>query len=197
MKSAERSTAARAFDWDEIKRKLPLALQVEESPEELALLFRQRADALAKLAHDEGVDAGALHLELGAGDVRLALPMNDVRTIVQVGQVTRIPCAKDVLAHVVHAEGRIATLADLGVIFGQRPLAKAEGRSFAVLLAVQGSPLGLWVNRVYGFRPIDASALTAGARNGPGSDVLIGITADMTLVLSVEQLVASLRAQAQ
>jgi chemotaxis signal transduction protein len=187
----------RAFDWDEIKRRLPLALQVEESPEELARLFRQRADALAKVASDEGLDAGALHLELGAGDVRLAVAMSDVRTIVQVGKVTAIPCAKDVVAHVVHAEGRIATLVDLALVFGQRSLALLPGRNFAVLLAVAGSPLGLWVNRVYGFRPIDGRALTTGARSGPGSDVLNGITADMTLVLSVEQLVASLRAEAQ
>jgi chemotaxis signal transduction protein len=120
-----------------------------------------------------------------------------VRTIVQTGKVTRIPCAKDVIAHVVHAEGKITTLCDLGLVFGQRSLALSEGRTFAVLLAVTGSPLGLWINRVYGFRPIDARALAAGTRNGPGSEVLTGITADMTLVLSVEQLVASLRQQAE
>jgi chemotaxis signal transduction protein len=120
-----------------------------------------------------------------------------VRTIVQTGKVTRIPCAKDVIAHVVHAEGKITTLCDLGLVFGQRSLALSAGRTFAVLLAAAGSPLGLWINRVYGFRPIDARALTAGTRNGPGSEVLTGITADMTLVLSVEQLVAGLRAEVQ
>src|SRR5262245_12655256 len=151
MKSAERA-APRTFDWEQVKQRLPLALQLEESPEELARLFRQRADALAKVAREEALDAGDIHLELGAGDVRLAVAMSGVRTIVQVAGVPRIPCAKDVLAHVIHAEGKIVTLVDAGVVFGQRPSAQAGERGFAVLLAVAGSPLGLWVDRVIGFR---------------------------------------------
>lgn len=195
--AAERRAPARNFDWDEIKRRLPLALQHEETPEQLQQLFRQRADALALAEAGQAQDGGALHLDLGAGDVRLAVLMTSVRTIVDVGRVTRIPCARGEIAHVMHAEGRIVTLADLGVIFGQRPLALAEDGTFAALLDVAGSPLALWVSKVHGLRVIDSRQVVGSARSGPGSDVLSGITADMTLVLSVEQLVASLRVLAQ
>jgi chemotaxis signal transduction protein len=195
--AAERSAREQDFDWEQIKARLPLALNHEETPEQLQQLFRQRADALAQVEQEHGRNAGVLHLELGAGDVRLAVAMTSVRTIVDVRRATRIPCAPDAIAHVVHVEGRIATLADLGVIFGQQPLAKVDGSTFAVLLDVPGSPLGLWVDRVHGLRALDRSGMVQSARSGPGSDVLSGISADMTLVLSIEQLVTSLRALAQ
>ena len=195
--AAERSPRAQSFDWERIKQRLPLALQHEESPEQLLQLFRQRADALARVDAQDSANAGVMHLELGAGDVRLAVAMTAVRAIIDVPRATRIPCAPEAIAHVVHAEGRIVTLADLGVIFGQPPLAKLEGSTFAVLLDVPGSPLALWVNRVHGLRPLDAGSTVSSARSGPGSDVLSGISSDMTLVLSVEQLVSSLRALAQ
>jgi chemotaxis signal transduction protein len=195
--AAEPNERVQTFDWEQIKQRLPLALQHEETPEQLLQLFRQRADALARTAAQDTADSGVLHLELGAGDVRLAVSMTAVRTIVDVPRATRIPCAPEAIAHVVHAEGRIVTLADLGLIFGQPPLAKRDGNTFAVLLDVAGSPLALWVDRVHGLRPLDARSMVGSARSGPGSDVLSGISSDMTLVLSVEQLVSSLRALAQ
>jgi chemotaxis signal transduction protein len=195
--AAERPARAQGFDWEQIKARLPLALQHEETPEQLQRLFRQRADVLAQVQAQHAHNTGALHLELGAGDVRLGVEMTAVRTIVDVRRATRIPCAPEAIAHVLHVEGRIATLADLGVIFGQQPLSKLDGGTFAVLLDVPGTPLALWVDRVHGLRPIDPSRTVRSARSGPGSDVLSGISADMTLVLSVELLVTSLRVLAQ
>ena len=52
MKSAERAVAPATFDWEQIKARLPLALQLDESPEELSRLFRRRPAALPRVATD-------------------------------------------------------------------------------------------------------------------------------------------------
>jgi chemotaxis signal transduction protein len=193
MKRAEAPRADRAgFDWEAIKRRLPAAL-LEETPEQLAREFQNRAEALARVPSDDARSAGTPHLEIGAGGVRFAIAQGSVRSIVSPHRVTRLPGAPEALAQVIHADGRLVALLDLAVLFKLEARASVAAAPNVVLLDTAGSPLGLCAEQVHGFRAIEIARLSHPRGNGPGADVLRGITADMTLVISVAQLIAGLR----
>ena len=194
MRKAETDHAAhRDFDWEAMKRRLPAMLRLDESPEQLAQMFRERAAELARVPQHGEVASGTPHLEFGVGEVRFAVALHDVRSIVAPNRVTRLPGAPDALAHVIHVEGRLVALVDLAVLRNVPVPAKARSQKpIVLLLDTPGSPLGLWVTHVHDLRPIDPNRL-AQARGGAGSEFLCGITTDMALVLSVPQLITTLR----
>ncbi|HKP59209.1 MAG TPA: chemotaxis protein CheW [Polyangiales bacterium] len=186
-------TARRDFDWEAMKERLPAMLRLEESPAELAQVFRERAAELARVPQRGEVASGTPHLEFNVGEVRFAVALHDVRSIVAPSRVTRLPGAPDALAHVIHVEGRLVALVDLAVsCHAAVPVKARSQKPIVMLLETSGSPLGLWVSKVHDLRSIDPTRL-AQARGGPGSEFLCGITSDMSLVLSVPQLVTSLR----
>lgn len=195
MKKAEDNRGvAERFDWDDIKRRLPPTLQLEQSADELASQFRRRAEELARVPKSDDAGSGDPHIEFGVGAVRFAVALRDVRSIVAPNRITRLPGAPDALAHVIHAEGRLVPLVDLSWTFKLDAPAKSQReRPLVLLLDTAGSPLGLRVSRVHGFRSIEVATLAPTRGAGVSSDLLRGITSEMTLVLSVPQLLTSLR----
>ncbi len=195
MKKPESSRGlADRFDWDEIKRRLPPTLQLEQTADDLATEFRRRANDLARVPRNDDLDGGEPHVEFGVGEVRFAVALRDVRSILAPSQITRLPGAPDALAHVVHSDGRLVALVDLAWTFNLGTNAPTQReRPLVLLLDTAGSPIGLWVNRVHGFRSIEVATLAPTRGAGVGSDLLRGITSEMTLVLSIPQLVSSLR----
>ena len=187
------STARHDLHWEAMKRRLPAVLRLEESPEELAQVFRERAAELARVPQRGEVASGTPHLEFSVGEVRFAVALHDVRSIVVPNRVARLPGAPDALAQVIHVEGRLVALVDLAVLCNVAVPAKARSQKPSVLLLdTSGSPLGLWATQVHDLRTIDPNRL-AQARGGSGSELLRGITPDMALVLSVPQLITTLR----
>ena len=183
----------RDFDWEAMKRRLPAMLRWEESPEELTQVFRDRAAELARVPRRSGLASGTPHLEFDVGEVRFAIAQHEVRSIVVPNRVTRLPGAPDALAHVIHVEGRLVALVDLAVLCNVAVPAQVRSQNpIVLLLDTPGSPLGLWVTKLHDLRPIDPNRL-AQTRGGAGSEFLSGITSDMSLVLSVPQLVTTLR----
>jgi chemotaxis signal transduction protein len=184
------------FDWDALKRKVPRELAVDDSPEALARLFRERAEHVARVPNATGAREGESHLEFGVGEMRFAIALAQVRSIVAPGRVTRLPCAPAAVSHVIHHEGKIVALIELTALLELEPSAAHAGSPLVLLLDTGGSPLGLRVDRILGLRVIDAAQLSASHRSGANAELLRGITADMTLVLALPQLVARLRDQA-
>src|SRR5262245_39418896 len=99
--------ARRDFDWEVMKQRLPAMLRLEESPEELAQVFRARVAELARVPQGGEVASGTSHLEFDIGEVRFAVALRDVRSIVAPNRITRLPGAPDSLSHVIHVEGRL------------------------------------------------------------------------------------------
>jgi chemotaxis signal transduction protein len=199
MRRADTDGAARRdFDWEEMKRRLPATLRLEESPEELAQVFRARAEELARVPQQGQVAAGTPHLEFSVAEIRFAIALHEVRSILAPNRVTRLPGAPDALAHVIHADGRLVALVDLAVLCNLAAPAKARAQKpLVLLLDTSGSPLGLWVTQVHDLRSIDPSRLSPARGGSTGSEFVRGITPDMVLVLTAPQLILTLRGAAR
>jgi chemotaxis signal transduction protein len=193
IRKPEARSALQHFDWDALKRRVPRELVVDESPEALAQLFLERAAAVARVPRANGAESGESHLEFEVGEIRFAIALDRVRSILSPGRITRLPRAPEALSHVIHHEGRIVALVALGALLELPPSASQQTSSSVLLLDTSGSPLGVRVDRIHGLRAVDTAQLSPSARGSANAEVLRGITPDMALVLSVPHLVARLR----
>jgi purine-binding chemotaxis protein CheW len=81
-------------------------------------------------------------LILCMGDEAFAIPARDVREILEMVPVTRVPGAPACLDGVINVRGRIVPLADLRVLFGMAcPPADVHTRVVVVELALGGDPV--------------------------------------------------------
>lgn len=179
------------FDWDAIRRRLEPAALHESNQVELGAVFRARAVALAQRAARTSERSEVPHLGFRVAGVRFAISVVDVKTCLLPSWVTRIPCASAHLASVIHVQGRIVSVLDLGALFGlssdTRP---AEREARVILVEALGKVVGVWAAQLDGILTLDPTALdTARTQGSRGAEFLRGITADMTLVLAATELV--------
>lgn len=180
------------FDFQSALAELDQDTNWSLSDEQLTQIFRARATALARRSRRDETERGAMHLRFQVHGASFGIDLRQVRTISVPHWVTSIPGAPEHLARVFQVSGRIVSLLDLGALFGM-PRANVE-RQQAVLLEHKASLLGIIAHKVVGIAPIDTRDLSPGtAATGEGSEFIMGITADMTLVLDVPRLVTELR----
>jgi purine-binding chemotaxis protein CheW len=84
----------------------------------------------------------ALHLLVGVGDERYALPIQDVGEVATVGELTPVPGAPRAVMGVQNLRGRVIAVVDLGAVLrastpaARRALVVVEDAGDAVALAV-------------------------------------------------------------
>jgi chemotaxis signal transduction protein len=179
------------FDWAAIKRRLSPDETHAPEQEDLASVFRERAVALAKRPSRGTLTAGAQHLRFSVQDLRFAIAVADVKTCLAASWVTRIPCAPAHMADVIHVQGRLVSVLDLGVLFGAGAAIRSVGNQARVILVeALGRTVGVWAGQLDGIVTLDQAAFdTARTQGSRGAEFLRGITADMTLVLAATELV--------
>lgn len=178
------------FDWETVKRRLAPGVSYETTQEELSAVFHERAVALAKRPTKSGAGAGTPHLGFRVADVHFAIAVADVKTCLSPSWVTTIPCAPTHLSDVIHVQGRIISVVDLGVLFGLGAAQARERDARVILVEALGRTVGVWAAQLDGIVSLDQSALdTTRTQGSRGAEFLRGITADMTLVLAATELV--------
>jgi chemotaxis signal transduction protein len=183
--------AEEGFDFEAARRRLV------EGAEEAALearvreIFAARARLLAQPARLADGHVERSHLCFAAGAVRFAVSLMSIRAVFVPTHVTAIPGAPAHLAEVVHVDGRIVSLVDLVFLLGLGGAPSAARRT-VVLLESRGRLLGCPTERIVGLAPLETRNL-APAVHARGSEFVVGIADDMTLVLDAPLLIERLR----
>ncbi|MCW5721632.1 MAG: chemotaxis protein CheW [Devosia sp.] len=120
------------------------------------------------------------YVTLGIGDELLALPVESVREILEVGPIARLPHAPDDLLGMVDVRGQGVPVVDLRLKLGFGTQADTDSTRIIVLdVALEGTTttLGLKADRVFEVTTLDASTLDAPPQMGGRwpSDAIEGI----------------------
>jgi chemotaxis signal transduction protein len=100
-----------------------------------------------------------LHLLVAIGDERYAVPIQEVREVAAVGELTPVPGAPRAVMGVQNLRGQVITVVDLGAVLGtSTPVA----RRALVVVEDGGDPVALAVDTVVDVGAVDAQ---------PGEDV--------------------------
>jgi chemotaxis signal transduction protein len=181
------------FDFDAARRRLLEGEGDSLLEARVREIFAERARLLAQPTRVADGQVERSHLCFTAGAVRFAVALTSIRAVFVPAHVTPIPGAPVHLAEVVHVDGRIVSLVDLVVLLGLAAGAGQTARRPIVLLESQGRLLGCQADRLAGLSPVETSRL-APAVHARGSEFVLGIADDMTLVLDAPLLIESLRA---
>jgi chemotaxis signal transduction protein len=157
----------------------------------LEIIYRRRAERLARrrTEGDTATTTGAL--VFGAGDERYALELSTLAEVVPYRSCTPVPGAPAALLGVVNLRGDIRSVVDLRVMLGLPRRGNEPGGYVLILREADGS-LGLAVDRIDEVRQFDAAHLTPPPDgSAPGHARLVrGITPDSVLVLDTAAIVA-------
>jgi chemotaxis signal transduction protein len=95
------------------------------------------------------------------------------------------------VADVIHVQGRLVSVLDLGVLFGAGATTRSvDNQARVILVEALGRTVGVWAGQLDGIVTLDQAAFdTARTQGSRGAEYLRGITADMTLVLAATELV--------
>jgi purine-binding chemotaxis protein CheW len=125
------------------------------------------------------------------GDVAYAVPIADVREIVNPLLLTELPHAPSAVVGVADHRGDVIPVVDLRVRFGLRPLPDRQ-RSKWILVQVDGRLIGLVVDRVLDVFGTSGAEVRAPPSLGGGEDTrgILGVTTydgTLTFVLDVSR----------
>lgn len=120
----------------------------------------------------------ALHLHMGVGRERYAVPVADVAEVAELGEVTPVPGTPDCVLGIRNLRGRILTVADLASLVGIDSL--RDARRLAVVER-DGVVLGLAVGDLLGVAPVEGDLEPAVSPLVLGTtfadDALVGVLA--------------------
>jgi purine-binding chemotaxis protein CheW len=94
-----------------------------------------------------------LHLLVGIGDERYALPIQEVGEVAPVGELTPVPGAPRAVMGVQNLRGRVVAVVDLGAVLGTSTPA---ARRAVVVVEDAGDPVALAVDTVVDVGRVDA-----------------------------------------
>jgi purine-binding chemotaxis protein CheW len=94
-----------------------------------------------------------LHLLVGIGDERYALPIQEVVEVAPVGELTRVPGAPRAVMGVQNLRGQVVPVVDLGAVLGR---GTPDGRRAMVIVDDGGDAAGLAVDTVVDVGPVEA-----------------------------------------
>ena len=184
---------ADAFRWRDAYARLERAHRAleagrEGSPEEVARMLRERAQALARPPEEAEPAAEVLDLMVFtiAGE-RYGIGTDHILEVVPLRELTLVPCTPPVILGVLNYRGRILPVVDLRRLFelaGQG----ATDRSQVVAVEVDGMTFGITADAVAGTIRVGAHevapppAMLAGDRHA----LIRGVTRDMVAVLDLK-----------
>jgi purine-binding chemotaxis protein CheW len=125
------------------------------------------------------------------GDVSYAVPIADVREIVNPLMLTELPHAPAAVVGVADHRGDVIPVVDLRIRFGLRPLADRQ-RAKWILVHVEGRLIGLIVDRVLDVFGTSGAEIRAAPSLGGGEEArgILGVTTydgALTFVLDVSR----------
>ncbi|MDI1479333.1 chemotaxis protein CheW [Polyangium sp. y55x31] len=147
-------------------------------------ILKRRAERLAATASDDGPRRIAARVALvGAGAQRLGIPVEVLREIVPMPEITTLPGLPRWLVGITHVRGEIVGVVDLASILG------AGGERASAMAVVEGArgPLGLSVESVLGFRDIYEDELSSQMKSDSHRPVQ-AMTKDLVAIIDVERL---------
>ena len=143
------NTERKRLDWVEIKNRLKqgqLAQGLGTDPQKVEVLFRQRAEQLAKRRALPGAISGGLPvLTFYLGSECYAIELTELAEVLPFANCAPLPGAPPELLGVVNLRGELRPVADLAVLLGL-PQGVEEGAGQVLFLRPLGT--GLRVGRV-------------------------------------------------
>jgi len=147
-------------------------------------LLARRAERLAAAESDDGPRRIAARVALvGAGTQRLGIPVEVLREIVPMPDITALPGLPRWLLGITHVRGEIVGVVELASILG----AGGERASAMAVVESAGGPLGLAVESVLGFRDIYEDELSA-QMMADSQRPIQAMTKDLVAIVDVERL---------
>lgn len=152
-------------------------------------IMKARAAALALRPEAPETDGGE-YLEFELSGKRFALPFAGLRGVVAAGRWTPIPGAPEPVMGILEHRGTIVPVIDLRPALGLRADAPSRA-SRMIVLDGDGSPLGVYADRVAGVRTRRRSEVKPAGVAGSGIPGMVcGLADDGTLVLDAASLLA-------
>jgi purine-binding chemotaxis protein CheW len=136
--------------WGDIRDRIAALEQgaAEQTAEELAAVWRQRAVELSRAADRDREQSDVLKIVVfRLGEERYAVPITAVREIQKVGRVTPVSTAPAFVAGVINLRGVIMSVLDLRSFLGQEPVRAGE-RARILVTEGAGMVLGFLVEEV-------------------------------------------------
>ena len=163
------------------------------STEEVRRILEERARALARAPEADEVEEGATGmLVMRVAKERCAVPVESVKEIEDLGELTTLPGIPDMWAGLVNLRGSVYPVLALARYLELGRHEPVEGAR-VVVLAAGGMEVALLVDAVEEIRRVaaaDVGPLLVDGR-GPRSEVFRGVTADMVSVLDPEALLSA------
>jgi purine-binding chemotaxis protein CheW len=154
------------------------------SAEARAELLKQRAARLAVAPPEARQSRLVAQVALvGAGTRRFGIPVEGLREIVPMPDVTPLPGLPPWMLGLAHLRGEIMAVLDLGVLFGEGGV---RGGAMAVVEG-KGGLLGLSVATVLGFRDVHEDDLS-GALHADTSRPVRAVTKDLVMLIDIARL---------
>jgi purine-binding chemotaxis protein CheW len=185
------------FDWAGLKSRVTEGYNGTLDQAALAQVFRRRAELLAKRTETGADDAlRGQYLVFDIGSARCAVALRQIRSILTLNWITRIPGAPEFKSRIAHLEGRIVTLVDLKMLLELGASTGTEHAKRCLLLEHGTLLLGIMINDLRGITRLDDTNLSPAAPSGLQQRVVRGVTPDLTIVLDGPALVTALRDEA-
>lgn len=192
MQGTGRSSPASLVDWSRIRERLAdMAAQEAQGSAAVEDIFAARARALSRPLGATGTQEGTPWLYFRLGRERYAIAAAWVVAVGRIGDLAPVPGTPPLLMGVANMRGQLLPVFDLRQLFGVQASGIADmGR--LLLLGRQGrAEIGVLADEVEGQGPaIQADADSPAA---PGDPCLGGITADGTLMINGQALLADAR----
>ncbi|WP_437752410.1 chemotaxis protein CheW [Sorangium sp. So ce1389] len=150
-------------------------------------ILRRRAERLAAAREGEADRRIAAQVALvGVGAHRYGIPVDSLREIVPLPDVTSLPGLPPWLLGIANVRGELLGVVDLATVLG----ATVERASAMAIVAGAGGPLGLAVQSVIGFREVYEDELSAELGADPHRPFR-AMTRDFVALLDVTRLPAA------
>ena len=195
-KAVAQKKANTPIDWEHLKARLSSDDVGNYSEAELAAIFAERANTLARAGQQREHKKAATHLSCRLGNVSILLPLSYVLRIMNPQRVARVPGAPALLGQIIQVDGKIVAIADLRSLLGIDSSEEAAKR-MVVLLGDGPHRLALLVHALHDLVFIDERAITpASASTGAAADIVLGLSPELALVLDAKRLIHGLKANA-
>lgn len=195
-KPAAQKQATAPINWEHLKARLSADDVGNYSEAELAAIFAERANTLARAGQQREHKKAATHLSCRLGNVSILLPLHYVLRIMNPQRVARVPGAPALLGQIIQVDGKIVVIADLRSLLGIDP-SEEPGRRMVVLLGDGAHRIALLVHSLHDLVFVDERTITpASASTGATADIVVGLSPDLALVLDAQRLIHGLKANA-
>ncbi|HVJ20863.1 MAG TPA: chemotaxis protein CheW [Polyangiaceae bacterium] len=162
---------------------------MSNAPSHARRVLRQRAERLARAVRSDSEGHAELEMAVcSVGDELFGFPVEQLREIVALPAITRLPGCPDWMLGIAQVRGTLLSIIDLGRFYR---ISGAEPPQHVAIVNAPEGPLGFTVERVVSYRRVLAGELGgAGSLARAEGRATLGVTGDLVVVLDLPRLVA-------